>query len=199
LCDIHAELAWRPRVDIQERAAGDREQLRRLIREEADAAQRDRYRAVALAIDGRLTDEIMEMLDRSRGFVQRWVYAYRDRGLDLIATKKPPGKKAKLSGEQCEKLQARLLAGPTEEDNVCEFRGRDIQHLLEHEFGVKYSLNGVYNLLHRLGFSWLAPRPRHRHADPEAQEAFKASAPLLSTTSGKNAPTRRSRSGFKMS
>lgn len=166
-------------MDVQERTAGDRERLRRLIREEADAAQRDRYRAIALAIDGRRTDEIIEMLERSRGFVQRWVYAYRDGGLAAIAIRKPPGKKPRLSGEQCERLQARLLSGPTEGDNVCEFRGRDIQHMLENEFGVKYSLNGVYNLLHRIGFSWLSPRPRHRQADPQAQEAFKASAPLL--------------------
>ena len=166
-------------MDVEERTAGDRERLRRLIREEADAAQRDRYRAAALALDGRRTDEIIEMLDRSRGFVQRWVYAYRDSGLTAIGAKKPPGKKAKLSDEQCEKLRARLLAGPTQDDTICEFRGRDIQHVLESEFGVKYSLNGVYNLLHRMGFSWLAPRPRHRQADPEAQEAFKASAPLL--------------------
>ncbi len=144
-------------MNVHERATGDREQLRRLVSEERDAAQRDRYRAVVLAIDGRRTEEIIEMLDRSRGFVQRWVYAYRDGGLAALVAKKPPGKKAK----------------------VCEFRGRDIQHLLENEFGVKYSLNGVYTVLHRMGFSWLAPRPRHRQADPEAQDAFKASAPLL--------------------
>lgn len=166
-------------MDVQERTAGDRERLRRLAREEQDAAQRDRYRAVALAIDGRRTDEIMEMLDRSRGFVQRWVYVYRDSGLSAIAVGKPPGNTPRFSPEQWDDLRARLLAGPTESDNVCEFRGRDIQHLLENEFGVKYSLNGVYNLLHRMKFSWLAPRPRHRKADPEAQEAFKASAPLL--------------------
>lgn len=166
-------------MEVQERTVGDRDQLRRLVRKEADAAQRDRYRAAALAIDGRGTEEIIETLERSRGFVQRWAYAYRDGGLSAITIKKPPGKKAKLSDEQWEKLHTRLMAGPTEEDNVCEFRGRDIQHLLENEFGVKYSLNGVYNLLHRMGFSWLAPRPRHHRADPEAQEAFKASAPFL--------------------
>jgi transposase len=166
-------------MNVHEHAAGDREQLRRLVRDAADAAQRDRYRATALAIDGRPTDEIVEMLERSRAFVQRWVYAYRDGGLPAIAIKKPPGKKAKLTDEQREKLRTRLLAGPTEKDDVCEFRGRDIQHLLENEFGVKYSLNGVYNVLHRMGFSWLAPRPRHHRADPEAQEAFKVSAPLL--------------------
>jgi transposase len=166
-------------MDVQERTTGDREQLRQLIREEQDAAQRDRYRAAALAIDGRRTVEIIEMLERSRGFVQRWVYVYRDGGLSAIAVKRPPGKEPRFPRERWDDLRARLRDGPTDSDNVCEFRGRDIQHLLENEFGVKYSLNSVYYLLHCMKFSWLAPRPRHRKADSEAQEAFKTSAPLL--------------------
>jgi transposase len=186
-------------MDVQERTAGERESLRALVQRESNAAQRDRYRAIALAIDGLLTNEIIEKLDRSRGFVQRWVYAYRDGGLDAIVAKKAPGNKSRISEEQCEKLRARLLAGPTEDDGIVEFRGRDIQHVLESEFGVKYSLNGVYDLLHRMEFSWLAPRPRHRKADSEAQEAFKASAPFLCRESGTSIPTSKSKSGSKMS
>ncbi len=185
-------------MDVQERTAGDCETLRQLARRESNAEQRDRYRAIALAIDGRLTEDIIEMLDRSRGFVQRWVYAYRDKGLEAIATKKPPGSKSRISDEQCEKLRVRLLAGPTEDDGIVEFRGRDIQHLLENEFGVKYSLNGVYDLLHRMEFSWLAPRPRHRKADLEAQETFKASTPFLSRESAMRTATNKSKSGSRM-
>lgn len=185
-------------MDVRERKIGDRQALRRLVRRESNAEQRDRYRAVALALDGRLTEQIIEMLERSRGFVQRWVYAYRDGGLEAIAIKKPPGKKPRLSQEQSEQLRARLVAGPTEKDGVCEFRGRDIQRLLENEFGVKYSLNGVYDLLHRMEFSWLSPRPRHRHADPKAQEAFKVSAPLLSSGFERFILSSASRSGSRM-
>jgi hypothetical protein len=32
-------------------------------------------------------------------------------------------------------------------------------------------------LLHRLGYSYLRPRPRHRRADPQAQEAFRRLLP----------------------
>ncbi len=166
-------------MEVEARSSEDREQLGRLIRNERDAKQRDRYRSVALALDGRLTKEIVQMLDRSRAFVQRWVYTYRDGGLEAIEIKKPPGKKPLLPHDRWDELQERLEAGPTDDDEVCEFRGRDIQRILRREFGVKYSLNGVYELLHRMGYSWLAPRPRHRHADGEAQEAFKESAPLL--------------------
>lgn len=166
-------------MEVLARSTDDRDQLRQLIRHERDAKQRDRYRAVALALDGRLTNEIVLMLDRSRAFVQRWVYAYRDGGLKAIQIKKPPGKKPLLPRDRWDELRGRLDAGPTDDDTVCEFRGRDVQRLLRREFGVKYSLNGVYELLHRMGYSWLAPRPKHRHTDTKAQEAFKESAPFL--------------------
>ena len=52
-------------------------------------------------------------------------------------------------------------------------RGRDLQHILEHEFGVLMSLQAVYDLLHRHGFSSLMPRPHHKVADEELQAIFK--------------------------
>ena len=72
-------------MEVQAHSAEDRDQLRRLICKERDADQRDRFRAVALALDGRRTNQIVEMLDRSRAFVQRWVYAYRDGGLEAVS------------------------------------------------------------------------------------------------------------------
>ena len=166
-------------MEVEARSAEDRDQLKRLIRKERDAEQRDRFRAVALAVDGQRAEDIMRMLDRSRAFVQRWAYAYRDGGLEAIKIRKPPGKKPTLPRDRWDELRGRLEVGPTDDDEVCEFRGRDIRRILHREFGVKYSLNGVYELLHRMGYSWLAPRPRHRHADPEAQQAFKQQTPLL--------------------
>ena len=35
------------------------------------------------------------------------------------------------------------------------------------------SLQAVYDLLHRLGYSDLMPRPQHEDANPEVQEFFK--------------------------
>jgi len=165
-------------MEVEPRSAQDPNRLKTLIHKEQNAKQRDRYRAVSLALDGRRTDEIVKMLERSRAFVQDWVYAYRDGGLEAIRITKPPGKKPTLPRDRGDELQRRMDAGPTDNDEVCEFRGRDIQRILEYEFGAKHSLNGVYELLHRMGCSWLAPRPRHCHAETKAQEAFKKRAPL---------------------
>jgi transposase len=74
-----------------------------------------------------------------------------------------------------------MLAGATEADGgVCSLRGVDAVKILEAEFGVRYTLDGVYDLLHRLRLSCLAPRPRHRKNDPQAMREWLDGAPLLS-------------------
>lgn len=166
-------------MDVQERNPGDRKSLSARIRRERDAVQRDRLRAIALALDGEKAEQIVRQLDRSRAFVQRWVYTYRDHGLDAVRAGKARGATPRLTAEQTEAFRQRVLAGPTDADGVCTLRGLDFQRVLREEFGVEYALSGVYKLLHRLGFSCLSPRPKHRKTDLEAQERFKESAPLL--------------------
>lgn len=184
-------------MDIRERAKGDRSELARLMVAQRNAKQRDRFRAAALAIDGLVTEEIVRIVGRSRRFVQRWAYAYRDSGIEAIKVKKQPGAKPRLTPVQQEQLATRVEAGPVEGDGVCALRGKDVVKILQREFGVPYTLSGAYDLLHRIGFSSLRPRPRHRKNNPEAMEAFKQSAPLLSRKSARNTRARRSKSGSR--
>ena len=153
---------------------------RQLIRREANAKQRDRFRVVELAVRGEPCPVIMRMLGRSRGFVQRWAYAYRDGGLDAIAVKPQPGRPTILPADRHEAFRQRVLAGPTEDDGVTVLRGQDMLGILEREFGVSYSLGGLYDLLHRLNLSVLVPRPQHRKSDPEAMDRWVDRAPFLS-------------------
>jgi len=184
-------------MQIQAHHPDDLEQLRQRSRQQRDAKQRDRYRAVVLALEGRSAPEIAQTLARSRRFVQLWVYAYRDRGLDAIVPKRQSGCPSKLPVAQQQSFKDRLLAGPTEADGVCTLRAKDIRRILQNEFGVQYSLAGVYDLLHRLGFSCLAPRPRHRKNDPAAMQQWVEQAPLLSRPQPSNIPASPSRSGSR--
>ena len=70
-------------------------------------------------------------------------------------------------------MKQRLDAPPRPEDCACTLRGRDVQRILEQEFGVLMSLQAVSDLLARFGSSSLLPRPRHEDANPEVQEFFK--------------------------
>ena len=73
----------------------------------------------------------------------------------------------------CRVFRDRLEAGPTPEDGVCTFRCQDLGHILEEEFGVSSRRQAIYDLLHRLDYSSLMPRPQHEQANPEVQEFFK--------------------------
>jgi len=152
---------------------------------------------VALAIQGESTGSIMQMLGRSRGFVQRWCYMYRDQGLDAVKAKSPPGRPTRLPTRKHEAFKQRVLAGPTQTDGVCTLRGRDLIHILEQEFGVRYELSGVYNLLHRLNLSVLVPRPQHRQSDPQAMQSWVRDAPFLSSACEKNTRAKPSKSGSR--
>ena len=66
-----------------------------------------------------------------------------------------------------------LEAGPTPEEGIAAYNGPILRERIEQRFGKVYSLNGVYKLLHRLGYNDLMPRPRHPDADPAALAAFK--------------------------
>ena len=165
---------------IVEREAGDVAELQRRAAGERDALRRDRYRAVVMALDGQEAEEIAESLGRARRSVQDWAYAYRDGGIDAIQPARRKGRAPKLPREREAELMARLDAGPRPEDGVCTLRGRDVVRILEREFLVRYTLAGAYELLGRLGYSCLAPRPRHEKGDPAAQRRFREHAPLLS-------------------
>lgn len=168
---------------LTERAPGDVEELRRRAGEERDALRRDRYRAVLLALDGEEAADVARALGRARRSVQDWAYAYRDGGIEAIQPKPRPGRAPKLPRDREAELKARLDAGPRPDvdGGVCTLRGRDVVRILAAEFGVTYTLGGAYDLLARLGYSCLTPRPLHERSDPAAIADFEARAPLLST------------------
>ncbi len=176
----------------------DLEQLRHRCHQERDAKQRDRYRAVVLALEGHSAPEIARILVCTRRCVQLWVYAYRDYGLEGLCPKRQPGCPSKLPVEKQPSFRERLLAGPTARDGVCTLRAKDIRRILQEEFGVQYTLPGVYDLLHRLGFSCLAPRPRHRQNDPAQVQRWVEQAPLLPRKRHRNIQANGSRSGSRM-
>jgi transposase len=148
----------------------DLDALRKRIRQEANAKQRDRWRAVLLALEGKTTAEIMDKLGRSKNFVQRWVYFYRDHGLERVRPLRQTGQPPKLPRQQEQAFLDRIDRSPG------ILRGRDIQAILREQFGVRYSLSGAYELLHRLGYEPLKPRPVNPKKKPEDEQAWKDSA-----------------------
>jgi transposase len=174
------------------------QQLQRLVDREPRADRAKRLRTVLMAQQGFTAPEVAIGTGFSPRSVQEWVARYNRAGLSGLATKAGRGRKPPLTPEEAERLKQRLDAGPLPDDGVCTLRGRDVQRILQHEFGQLRSLNAVYGLLHRLGYSSLVPRPQHPQADPAAQEEFKKSSASGWTKSKRNILTAGCTSSTKM-
>src|SRR5215213_6142095 len=153
-------------------ASSDAQRLTELVAATAGAKQRDRYRVVLIAGQG-LGDrkeldreQIAAAVGRSRQFVDQWVGRYRRGGIVALVPRRQPGAAKRLSDEQEAQLCARLDAGPPPEEGLAAYNGPILRERIERWFGKVYSLDGVYKVLHRLGYNDLMPRPRHPGTDP---------------------------------
>jgi transposase len=172
-------------------------ELRQFIRREERAPMVRRLQAVLGALEGETCSLLASRVQLSERSVRGWVRRYNRQGLDGLEDRPGRGRKKALSDEQEQKLQARIRAGATADDGVCSLRGEDVRQILADEFGVVRGLQTTYNLLHKLGFAVLRPRPQHPDADPEAQEAFKKKRLRSSRKSPPGTPKNRLKSGSK--
>ena len=172
--------------------------LKRLYRTEKNARLARRIQGVYLAKMGLTCPQIMKITGSARRTVQQWLAKYNLGGLDELCEKPRPGQPTKLPRHREQEFCRRLETGPTKKDGVSVLNGPAIRRILQQEFGVLYSGQGLYDLLHRLGYSCLCPRPQHEQADRQAQEAFKKSSQRCLTKSSRNTRTKPSRSGSRM-
>ena len=156
-------------------------ELAKRAKRQPDARVRARILAIRYLRLGHTVSEAANALGMSERQLRTWVHRYNAEGLEGLRDRPRPGQPPHLSLDQVERFRKRVRSGPRPEDGVCTLRGVDLRRILQEEFQAKYSLPGVYFLLHRLGFSSLVPRPKHLEADELAQAAFKK---LLETHPG---------------
>ena len=172
-------------------------ELKRLERVEKDADRAKRLRIIILGIEGWTAPAVAMGVGLTRRICQRWVRRYNDEGLAGLDDRRGREPRLPLTPEEQERVCQRLDAGPTAQDEVCSLRGKDVQRILAQEFNLLRSLPGVYHLLHRLGYSSLRPRPRHRKADPEKQATFLREWPAQLHAVAAAQPTKRLRIYFQ--
>lgn len=173
------------------------DRLADLARAEPRARVARRLAAVRLALLGSTAAQVAEHALLSERPVRTWVARYNAGSVAALADRAGRGRTPPLTDDQEQRLKGRLRAGPTDADGVCTLRGEDVRRILKAEFGLTRSLQAVYDLLHRLGFEPLRPRPRHPKTDPAAVAAFKNASPTASPRPSPPAPAGESRCGSR--
>jgi len=104
--------------------------------------------------------------------VERAIHRFHEEGWDGLQDQYR-GRAPLMTAEEEDEFRDRILQGPTEKDGVHVFHGKDAHRILREEFKRDVHLRTVYKILHRIGLSSLAPRPRNPKSDVKAQQAFK--------------------------
>ena len=140
-----------------------RRRLRERIRYEAGERFGRGERNVLIAKDLRVSERSVE----------RWRRAWREGGVEALASSGPP-KLPKLSDEQFAELEQELALGPAvhgwEDQRWTLAR---IRELIARKFRLDCSSAAVWRLLHRHGWSWQSPARRARERDEQAVGLWK--------------------------
>jgi transposase len=157
------------------------EELHSRYRDTRDPVERSHYQIAWLIAQGKTTGEVMEATGYGRGWIQQLSRRYNEEGPEALGDRRrrnPGGAdRALLDHEQREELSEALKKPPPDggmwnSRKVAEW----IEEKTGRERGAVRAQRG-WEYLKKLDRSLKVPRPRHRKADPEEQEAFKKVSP----------------------
>ena len=121
------------------------------MHKEKNAVVKERLLAVSMFLDGVPKGNIKKLMHRSANFVGTWISAYFNGGVDALADKRGGNHSSFLSDKQMQELK--IIITSSYPVYAKGWDGNIISDLIQYHFKVKYSRNGVYNVLKRLNLT----------------------------------------------
>ena len=131
-----------------------------------------RFPALILAMQGRTAQDIARGWACSRRAGKNGGVPDNRGGVTALQERPHPGRPPRRAPDHDSGGKQRRDDPPRPEDGVCTWRGRDGPRVLEQEFGVRWGLPAVSDLLHRRDYRRRMPRPQHEPANPAVPEFF---------------------------
>lgn len=124
---------------------------------------------------GKSPRELEDIFQTSFKQITTWVHRFDEEGVEGLKDKPGKGRKSKLSDEQFDRVKQLLLNESPEQYgyNTATWTGPLVKEWIKENLGVEYKDAQIYNILHRLGFSYQKGRGVYPEADPKKQEQFK--------------------------
>lgn len=156
-------------------------ELKRLHRSLRDKHQADRVKAVIALSEGWSAADIARILLFDEKTARVYFDRYQRGGADALLDNNYSGAEPKLDVHQMSELENYL------EEHILPDAKAVIAHI-DKQYGVRYSISGVTDLLHRLGFSYKKPTHVPGKQDPAQQQAFLAEYQRIKAHKGKDDP-----------
>ena len=156
-------------------------ELEQLHRRLHDKRQADRVKAVVALAKGWSAAQVAEILLFDEKTSRHYVERYQQGGVPALLEDNYRGADPKLDEHQMKELDQYL------QEHLLPDAKAVIAHI-EQCYQVRYSVSGVTDLLHRLGFSYKKPTHVPGKQDPAQQEDFLREYERLKARKGKNDP-----------
>ena len=156
-------------------------ELERFHRSLCDKRQADRVKAVIALSKGWSAIQVAEILLFDEKTSRHYFERYQRDGLHALMEDNYSGAEPKLDKHQMSELEGYL------EEHIFTDAKSVIAYIYK-QYKVRYSLSGVTDLLHRLGFSYKKPTHVPGKQDPAQQQAFLEEYEQLKASKGENDP-----------
>jgi len=143
-----------------------------MAKKETSKRVHERLLALHHLCNGKSRHEAAAIVGRCDEWLRAWTLKYHNGGYDNLIGKKPPGKLKYLTTKQEEELVCEILK-VQDNRNGGRLIGSEIADIIEEKFSVTYKGTSIYDLLERLGLSWVSSRSKHPKSDEKKQKAFK--------------------------
>jgi transposase len=152
------------------------EELKNRYREAQDPVERSHYQILWLLAGGESAKGVAQITGYSARWVSEVARRYNEGGAPALGDRRHqnPGGRFLLTEDERREL-AEALEGPAPDGGL--WSGPKVASWIEEKTGTKTYPQRGWVYLKRLGYSLKSPRPRHKKADEEAQEAFKKTSP----------------------
>ena len=143
-----------------------------LIAKETNGRMRIRLIALSHIQAGANRTETAKYLKVSRRIVNDWVAKFYAQGLEGLVEKRRSGRPAVLDSEQLQQFKKYVIANSIKNSGG-RLKATDMAEYISKEFDIKYSIQNIYLILHKLNFSWITSRSRHPKQSQEIQDDSK--------------------------
>jgi transposase len=156
-------------------------ELEKLHRGLHDKRQADRVKAVIALSKGWSAAQVAEILLFDETTSRHYFERYQQGGSQALLDDNYSGAEPKLNEHQIDELERYL------EEHTLPDSKSVIAHIAR-QYGVRYSISGVTDLLHRLDFSYKKPTHVPGKQDPAQQQAFLDEYAQIKSKKGPNDP-----------
>jgi len=144
------------------------------VKRDFESLEKRRMQAARLLEKGYIESEVARRVGVHRQSVNRWAKQLAENGRSALKKAGRAGRKPRLTEEQLRRVEAVLKAGPEQFGyETALWTAARVGHVIEREFGIRYSKGHVWWVLRQLGWSCQRPVGRAIERDEEKIRVWK--------------------------